>query len=62
MDVDQRKAAEDMRRFQKEHGRTLGPELSVEELIESGRRTYRERFILQTLASSTNPLAKGGDD
>lgn len=51
-----------MRRFQKEHGRTLGPELSVKELVETGRRTFRERFTLQTLALITNPLAKGGED
>jgi hypothetical protein len=42
--------------------RTLGPELFVKELIETGRRTFRERFILQTLALITNPLAKGGED
>jgi hypothetical protein len=33
-----------------------------EELIETGRRTFRERFIPQTLARITNPLAKGGED
>jgi hypothetical protein len=60
--ADVRNAAEDTRRFQKEHGRTLGPELSVKERIETDRRTFRERFILQTLALITNPLAKGGED
>jgi hypothetical protein len=30
--------------------------------IETGRRTFRERFILNTLALITNPLAKGGED
>jgi hypothetical protein len=32
----------------------------VKELIEIGRRTFRERFIVQTLAFFTNPLTKGG--
>ncbi len=35
---DVRKAVEDMKRFQQEHGPTLGPKLSVRELIEEGRR------------------------
>jgi hypothetical protein len=51
-----------MRGFQKEHVRTLGPELSVKELIETGRRTFPKRFTLETLALVTNPLAKGGKD
>jgi hypothetical protein len=60
--ADVRKSAEDMRRFQKEHSRTLRPVLSFKELIEKGRRTFRERFILQPLALITDPLAKGGED
>ncbi len=60
--ADIRKAVEDMRRLQKAHGRTLGRELSAKELIETGRRTFRERFILRTHALITNPLAKGGED
>jgi hypothetical protein len=44
------------------HGRTLGPEVSVKKLIETDRRTFRDRFILQTLALITDPLAKGGED
>jgi prevent-host-death family protein len=35
---DVRKAVEDMKRFQQEHGPTLGPKLSVREMIEEGRR------------------------
>jgi prevent-host-death family protein len=35
---DVKKAVEEMKRFQKEHGPTLGPGLTIRELIEEGRR------------------------
>src|SRR3954453_17723548 len=35
---DVKKAIEEMKRFQKEHGPTLGPGLTIRELIEEGRR------------------------
>ncbi len=33
------KAVEEMKRFQKEHGPTLGPGLTIRDLIEEGRRS-----------------------
>ena len=35
---DVKKAIEEMKRFQKEHGPTLGPGLTIRALIEEGRR------------------------
>src|SRR5437763_1265509 len=35
---DVRKAIEEMKRFQEEHGPTLGPGLTIRDLIEGGRR------------------------
>ena len=35
---DVKKVIEEMKRFQKEHGPTLGPDLTIRELIEEGRR------------------------
>jgi prevent-host-death family protein len=35
---DVKKAIEEMKRFQKEHGPTLGPDLTIRDLIEEGRR------------------------
>jgi prevent-host-death family protein len=35
---DVRKAIEEMKRFQKEHGPTLGPDLTIRDLMEEGRR------------------------
>ncbi len=35
---DVRKAVEDLKRFQREHGPTLGPGLTIRDLIEEGRR------------------------
>src|SRR3954466_4347534 len=35
---DVKKAIEEMKRFQKEHGPTLGPDVTIRELIEEGRR------------------------
>lgn len=35
---DVRKAVEEMKRFQREHGPVLGPDLTIRDLIEEGRR------------------------
>ncbi len=35
---DVRKVIEEMRQFQKEHAPTLGPDLTIRDLIEEGRR------------------------
>jgi prevent-host-death family protein len=36
--TDVRAAVEEMKRFQKEHGPTLGPGLTIRDLIQEGRR------------------------